>query len=78
MSTLTQDVLAASSENHPPMLENGSYDTWQSRLLIVYKQERETKLADEFDRFTSEKGETIQSYNLKFAKLVNDIIINGI
>ncbi|GJR77531.1 hypothetical protein Tco_0089896 [Tanacetum coccineum] len=42
------------------------------------KQERKTKLADEFDTFTSEKAETIQSYYLRFAKLINDIIINGI
>ncbi|GJR75721.1 hypothetical protein Tco_0088086 [Tanacetum coccineum] len=39
------------------------------------KQERESKLADEFDRFTPEKGETIQSYYIIFAKLINDINI---
>ncbi|GJZ42139.1 hypothetical protein Tco_0589025 [Tanacetum coccineum] len=42
------------------------------------KQEREMKLADEFDMFTSEKGEMIQSYYLRFAKLMNDILINHI
>ncbi|GKD86459.1 hypothetical protein Tco_1357613 [Tanacetum coccineum] len=30
-------------------------------------QERESKLYNEFDRFTSEKGETIHSYYLSFA-----------
>ncbi|GJV36415.1 hypothetical protein Tco_1408892 [Tanacetum coccineum] len=42
------------------------------------KQEREMKLADEFDMFTSEKGEIIQSYYLRFAKLMNDILMNHI
>ncbi|GKB80259.1 hypothetical protein Tco_0947154 [Tanacetum coccineum] len=37
MSTLTQDVLAAASENRPPMFEKASYDTWQSRLLMYVK-----------------------------------------
>ncbi|GJY06346.1 hypothetical protein Tco_0373400 [Tanacetum coccineum] len=42
------------------------------------KQEREMKLADEFEKFTSEKREIIQSYYQRFAKLMNDININGI
>ncbi|GKB28872.1 hypothetical protein Tco_0868273 [Tanacetum coccineum] len=36
-------------------------------------QERESKLYDELDRFTSEKGETIHSYYLRFAQLINDM-----
>ncbi|GKE45463.1 hypothetical protein Tco_1472747 [Tanacetum coccineum] len=36
-------------------------------------QERESKLYNEFDRFTSEKGETIHLYYLRFSKLINDI-----
>ncbi|GJZ24468.1 hypothetical protein Tco_0561927 [Tanacetum coccineum] len=35
--------------------------------------ERESKLYDEFDTFTSEKGETIHSYYLRFAQLINDM-----
>ncbi|GJR77528.1 hypothetical protein Tco_0089893 [Tanacetum coccineum] len=34
MSTLTLDGLVVASENGPPMLKNGSYDTWKSRLLM--------------------------------------------
>ncbi|GJV63968.1 hypothetical protein Tco_1474796 [Tanacetum coccineum] len=30
------------------------------------KQKRESKLADEFDRFTSKKGERIQLYYMRF------------
>nr|GEY97538.1 hypothetical protein [Tanacetum cinerariifolium] len=45
--------------------------------IELTKQERESKLTDEFDRFTFEKGEMIQSYYLIFAKMMNDInIIN--
>nr|GEU98161.1 UBN2 domain-containing protein [Tanacetum cinerariifolium] len=39
------------------------------------KQEKDSKLVDEFDRFTSEKGETIHSYYIRFSKLKNDINI---
>ncbi|GJS08143.1 hypothetical protein Tco_0364939 [Tanacetum coccineum] len=40
-------------------------------------QERESKLYDDFDRFTFEKGEWIHSYYLRYAKLLNDMnIIN--
>ncbi|GJU75429.1 hypothetical protein Tco_1272499 [Tanacetum coccineum] len=42
------------------------------------KQERESKLVDEFNRFTSEKRHTIQSYYMRFAKLMNDIDIIGL
>ncbi|GJX02207.1 ribonuclease H-like domain-containing protein [Tanacetum coccineum] len=38
-------------------------------------QELESKLYDEFDRFTSEPGETIHSYYWRYAKLINDINI---
>nr|GEY54531.1 hypothetical protein [Tanacetum cinerariifolium] len=39
------------------------------------KQERESKLYDEFDRFTSEKRESIHSYYLRYAKLINGMNI---
>nr|GEX46859.1 hypothetical protein [Tanacetum cinerariifolium] len=37
------------------------------------KQECESMLYDEFDKFTSERGELIPSYYLIFAKLINDM-----
>ncbi|GJV31601.1 hypothetical protein Tco_1392001 [Tanacetum coccineum] len=37
------------------------------------KQERESMLYDEFDKFTSEPGESIHSYYLRYAKLLNDM-----
>ncbi|GKE40641.1 hypothetical protein Tco_1464046 [Tanacetum coccineum] len=37
------------------------------------KQECESMLYDEFDKFTSEPGESIHSYYLRYVKLVNDM-----
>ncbi|GJT70841.1 hypothetical protein Tco_1030127 [Tanacetum coccineum] len=37
------------------------------------KQERESMLYDEFNKFTSEPRESIHSYYLRYAKLINDI-----
>ncbi|GKC20184.1 hypothetical protein Tco_1022334 [Tanacetum coccineum] len=37
------------------------------------KQERESMLYDEFDKFTSKPGESIHSYYLRYAKLFNDM-----
>ncbi|GKA28022.1 hypothetical protein Tco_0714190, partial [Tanacetum coccineum] len=39
----------------------------------MIKQERESILYDEFDKFTSKIGESFQSYYLRFAKLINDM-----
>ncbi|GJV81867.1 hypothetical protein Tco_1517737 [Tanacetum coccineum] len=41
--------------------------------IEMTKQECESMLYDEFDKFTSEPGESIHSYYLRFAKLINDI-----
>ncbi|GKC94024.1 hypothetical protein Tco_1159466 [Tanacetum coccineum] len=41
------------------------------------QQERECKLYDDFDRFTSVKGESIHEYYLWFTKLMNDMHIIG-
>ncbi|GKA16300.1 hypothetical protein Tco_0696047 [Tanacetum coccineum] len=51
-------------------------DIWDRvKLLIkgseISLQERESKLYDEFDTFTSVPGEIIHSYYLRFAKLIN-------
>nr|GFA02189.1 hypothetical protein [Tanacetum cinerariifolium] len=37
------------------------------------KQEHESMIYDEFDKFTSEPGESIHSYCLRYAKLINDM-----
>ncbi|GJT60611.1 hypothetical protein Tco_1004144 [Tanacetum coccineum] len=54
-------------------------DVPQDRVKLLMEglelslQERESKLYNDFDKFTSEEGETIHSYYLWFAKLINDI-----
>ncbi|GJV21182.1 hypothetical protein Tco_1370202 [Tanacetum coccineum] len=45
--------------------------------IKLTKQERESKLYDDFDRFMSKKRESIHSYYFRYAKLINDMnIIN--
>ncbi|GKE66323.1 hypothetical protein Tco_1520484 [Tanacetum coccineum] len=39
----------------------------------IYNFERESMLYDEFDMFTSVPGETIHTYYLRFAQLINDM-----
>ncbi|GJR08242.1 hypothetical protein Tco_0790894 [Tanacetum coccineum] len=41
-------------------------------------QERESKLYNDFDTFTSMPGDTIQSYYMRFAQLINDMHTIGI
>ncbi|GJV70874.1 ribonuclease H-like domain-containing protein [Tanacetum coccineum] len=40
-------------------------------------QERESKLYDDFDTFTSIPGETVHSYYMRFAQLINDMYTIG-
>ncbi|GKB08715.1 reverse transcriptase domain-containing protein [Tanacetum coccineum] len=44
--------------------------------IEMSKQERESMLYDEFDKFTFEPGESIHSYYLRYAKLINDMKMN--
>ncbi|GKA77996.1 hypothetical protein Tco_0784533 [Tanacetum coccineum] len=57
-------------------------DIWaRVKLLMqgteVSYQERECKLYNEFDKFTSVKGESLYEYCLRFAQLINDMHIIG-
>nr|GEZ12471.1 integrase, catalytic region, zinc finger, CCHC-type, peptidase aspartic, catalytic [Tanacetum cinerariifolium] len=93
MSSLADNVLAARAENKPLRGENMSrcclipffmmrFNTkWVKELLEgneLTKKEKESKLADKFDIFTSKKGEMINSYYIRFAKLISDINIIGL
>ncbi|GJT38615.1 hypothetical protein Tco_0938480 [Tanacetum coccineum] len=57
-------------------------DIWE-RVKLLMKgtelsyQERECKLYNEFDKFTSVKGETLHEYYLRFAQLINDMHTTG-
>nr|GEY67732.1 Gag-Pol polyprotein [Tanacetum cinerariifolium] len=55
-----QDIYAAGSESRPPMLNKENYVPWPSRLLRI--QEKKAKLFNEWERFTSNEGESIESY----------------
>ncbi|GJX75472.1 hypothetical protein Tco_0314067 [Tanacetum coccineum] len=53
-------------------------DSWDRVKLLtegseISLQERESKLYDEFDTFTSVRGEIIHSYYLRFAQLINEM-----
>ncbi|GKA08918.1 hypothetical protein Tco_0688249 [Tanacetum coccineum] len=53
-------------------------DIWDRVKLLMQGielscQERECKLYNEFDKFTSVKGESLYEYYLRFAKLINDM-----
>ncbi|GJR02101.1 hypothetical protein Tco_0525085 [Tanacetum coccineum] len=55
-------------------------DLWERVQLLMQgtsltKQEREIKLYDEFDKFAHVKGESLHSYYLRFAQLINDMNI---
>ncbi|GJR23358.1 hypothetical protein Tco_0971885 [Tanacetum coccineum] len=78
MSTMAKNVIAAGSKNHPPILERIAKDICDIVKLLMEGselplQERESKLYNEFDKFTSKKGETIHLYYLRFAKLINNM-----
>nr|GFA29111.1 hypothetical protein [Tanacetum cinerariifolium] len=125
MST-QQDIYAAGSESHPPMLNKENYVPWSSRLLRYAKsrpngklvhnsilngpyvrrmipepgdanhevnvtetfhmqtydelsekelkiQEKKAKLFNEWEMFTSNEGESIESHYHRFLKLMNDL-----
>ncbi|GJY58931.1 hypothetical protein Tco_0458823 [Tanacetum coccineum] len=53
-------------------------DIWDRVKLLMQGtelsyQERECKLYNEFDKFTSIKGESLHEYYLRFAQLINDM-----
>ncbi|GJW60936.1 hypothetical protein Tco_0110271 [Tanacetum coccineum] len=53
-------------------------DIWDRVKLLMQGtelsyQERECKLYNEFDKFTSVKGESLYEYYLRFAQLINDM-----
>ncbi|GJS92705.1 hypothetical protein Tco_0799673 [Tanacetum coccineum] len=58
-------------------IENGPLVYLTVELLMkgteLTYQERECKLYNEFDKFTSVKGETLYKYYLRFAQLINDM-----
>ncbi|GJS21863.1 hypothetical protein Tco_0450495 [Tanacetum coccineum] len=59
-------------------LKDGGEDIWDRVKLLMQGiefsyQERECKLYNEFNKFTSIKGESLHEYYLRFAQLINDM-----
>ncbi|GJR05071.1 hypothetical protein Tco_0528055 [Tanacetum coccineum] len=57
-------------------------DIWDKVKLLMQGtelsyQERECKLYNEFDKFTSSKGESLYEYYLSFTQLINDMYTIG-
>ncbi|GKA61730.1 hypothetical protein Tco_0761249 [Tanacetum coccineum] len=82
MDTTAENVIAAGSETLDIYALINHYQTakeiWDRAKELMEgtkltKQERESMLYDEFDKFTSNPGESIHSYYLRFAKLINDM-----
>ncbi|GKA99830.1 retrovirus-related pol polyprotein from transposon TNT 1-94 [Tanacetum coccineum] len=53
-------------------------DIWDNVKMFwkrfrITKEDRESQLYDEFEHFLQNKGETIHSYYVRFAKLINDM-----
>ncbi|GJR29473.1 retrovirus-related pol polyprotein from transposon TNT 1-94 [Tanacetum coccineum] len=74
-------MMLVSIENGPlvyPTVEEDAKDNWERVKLLMKStelsyQEHECKLYNEFDKFTSVKGETLHEYYLRFAQLINDM-----
>ncbi|GJW07276.1 integrase, catalytic region, zinc finger, CCHC-type containing protein [Tanacetum coccineum] len=50
MATMTENVIAAGSENRPPMLEKGMYDSWKTRIILYIRgKENGEMLKDSID-----------------------------
>ncbi|GJR79589.1 integrase, catalytic region, zinc finger, CCHC-type containing protein [Tanacetum coccineum] len=69
---LPQDIYSLVNHNEH------AKEIWDRVKLLIQGselslQERESKLYDDFDTFTSMPGETIHSYYMRFAQLINDM-----
>ncbi|GJW20824.1 hypothetical protein Tco_0031446 [Tanacetum coccineum] len=50
MATMTENVIAAGSETHPPMLEKGMYDSWKTQIMLYIRgKENGEMLRDSVD-----------------------------
>nr|GEV62319.1 integrase, catalytic region, zinc finger, CCHC-type, peptidase aspartic, catalytic [Tanacetum cinerariifolium] len=89
MSNTSEDIQAAGSDTRPPMLDRTDYGSWAQHARtyddiddnnkarfnadVRTKEDRESQLYDEFERFKMLPGENINEYYVRFYKLVNDM-----
>ncbi|GKC73140.1 retrovirus-related pol polyprotein from transposon TNT 1-94 [Tanacetum coccineum] len=74
MSNMSEDIQYAGSDTFLPMLDRTDFESWQQRIRSeLTKDDMESQLYDEFERFLQIKGETIHVYYVRFTKLINDM-----
>ncbi|GJT37142.1 hypothetical protein Tco_0937007 [Tanacetum coccineum] len=65
MTTMAENVIAASSETRPPMLEKGMYESWKTRIILYIRgKENGEMLKDLIDN---------GPYQFKSENIVKDI-----
>nr|GEZ54355.1 hypothetical protein [Tanacetum cinerariifolium] len=69
-NTLHNAIMEAGSKDRPPMLAPGNYVQWKSRI----KRYIDTK--PNHKKFTSRDGESLESYYLRFYKMMNELVRN--
>nr|GEX30598.1 integrase, catalytic region, zinc finger, CCHC-type, peptidase aspartic, catalytic [Tanacetum cinerariifolium] len=77
-NTLAKYMILSGANNRPPMLDKDlvAKDLWERvQLLMQGTLKRECKLYDAFDKFTHIKGESLNTYELRFTQLINDMNI---
>ncbi|GJS71832.1 hypothetical protein Tco_0704673 [Tanacetum coccineum] len=74
------NIMAAGSKDHPPMLGPGRYSQWRSRFLWVNHERKDVKdkLFWEFGKFTYRDGESMELYYSRFYKLMNELTRNNL
>ncbi|GJZ61678.1 hypothetical protein Tco_0617815 [Tanacetum coccineum] len=77
MSSNSDDIQAVGSDTRTPMLDRTDYESWSQRIQLycseLTKEDRESQLYDEFERFKMLPGENNNEYYVRFHKLVNDM-----
>nr|GEX77720.1 hypothetical protein [Tanacetum cinerariifolium] len=73
VSSMEQD--GRTIDQHPVTVEEtrAYFKSLYNNLAIKVKKEKKAKLFNEWERFTSNEGESIESYYHRFLKLINDL-----
>ncbi|GJT97876.1 hypothetical protein Tco_1093394 [Tanacetum coccineum] len=74
----TRGIIAEGTEGPINLGPERPRDIWDNVKMLLEgseltKEDRESQLYDDFEHFRQNKGETIHSYYVRFAKLINDM-----
>nr|GEZ92976.1 hypothetical protein [Tanacetum cinerariifolium] len=80
-NTLHNAIMEAGSKDRPPMLAPDACEMWKAIERLkqgesINVQDLETNLYWEFGKFTSQDDESLESYYLRFYKMMNELIRN--